>query len=154
MFLRKIRNNVTGILLGTMLMSCVPNQTLKSQHLEKHQWKHRVILIFASSDTTDKLAQQLQLFTEQQEALLDRELVIYKINDQVVDPNDEVLEREKAAEWRQRWGVPSEAFALVLIGKDGVKKLLEKDLTAPRKVFDLIDSMPMRQAEMRRKNNN
>jgi hypothetical protein len=47
--------------------------------------------------------------------------------------------------------VPSSAFSLILVGKDGGIKLKRSDQVDLREVFELIDSMPMRQNEMRQK---
>ena len=50
-------------------------------------------------------------------------------------------------------GAARDAFTLVLIGKDGTEKLRSDKPLPARELFDFIDAMPMRQAEMRSKNN-
>jgi hypothetical protein len=56
-----------------------------------------------------------------------------------------LLERDFVIE--TRFG--SAAFSVVLIGKDGGEKLRRATPIAPAELFSLVDSMPMRQAEMR-----
>ena len=46
---------------------------------------------------------------------------------------------------------PSDTFTLILLGKDRGEKYRSTKLTAAQELFDLIDAMPMRQSEMRRK---
>ena len=47
--------------------------------------------------------------------------------------------------------MPEESFRIVLIGKDGGVKLDQAKGISIQEVFDLIDTMPMRQAEIRKK---
>ena len=56
-------------------------------------------------------------------------------------------ERSTAA--RSRFGVEDGTFAAVLVGKDGGEKHRSAGPIAHRKLFDLIDAMPMRQREIR-----
>ena len=49
--------------------------------------------------------------------------------------------------------VPVDDFVFILIGKDSTVKLRAKQAVASDEFFDLIDSMQMRQEEMRRKAN-
>ncbi len=40
-------------------------------------------------------------------------------------------------------------MTMVLVGKDGDEKARWNRVVNPQEIFDLIDSMPMRQSEMR-----
>ncbi len=55
------------------------------------------------------------------------------------------------AELRRRYGVGEGQFRVLLVGKDGGVKRVDKGPVAMRDIFALIDTMPMRQAEMRRR---
>ena len=66
--------------------------------------------------------------------------------------DDAPLEREAADAIRNRFDVPRDRFTLILVGKDGAIKLERDERTGPDDIFALIDAMPMRQNEMRRKN--
>jgi hypothetical protein len=49
--------------------------------------------------------------------------------------------------------VPLKDFqGVVLIGKDGGVKFKERFMVAPATIFDIVDSMPMRQAEIKNRN--
>lgn len=43
----------------------------------------------------------------------------------------------------------STAFKITLTGKDGTKKLSSKSVLTLKKLYDTIDAMPMRKAEMK-----
>ena len=62
------------------------------------------------------------------------------------------IDRQTADYIRNRFSVPPNTFRLILVGKDGGIKLKRHDQASLEEVFELIDSMPMRQREMRQKN--
>jgi len=58
-----------------------------------------------------------------------------------------LLERDFVVE--TRFGAT--AFSVVLIGKDGGEKLRQSTPLAPAELFAIVDAMPMRQAEIKRR---
>lgn len=123
-----------------------------AQVLRQHQWEDRVILVFASDQEESLFQQQLQLLQTNEEELEDRELVVYRIFDQkAIGPMGKSLKPKRAAELRSRYAPDKKSFFFVLIGKDGGVKLRSDQVVEMDKLFGLIDSMPMRRAEMRRK---
>jgi hypothetical protein len=61
------------------------------------------------------------------------------------------LSPEDTQKLRRRFGVRPGRFTVILIGKDGGVKMLREDRVELQEIFDLIDSMPMRQQEMQEK---
>jgi hypothetical protein len=51
----------------------------------------------------------------------------------------------------ERFGLADAGFTLLLIGKDGGEKLRSGEVVSPDRLIRLIDSMPMRKDEMRRR---
>ena len=45
----------------------------------------------------------------------------------------------------------TDAFAIVLVGKDGGEKLRRTTPLSPEELFSIVDAMPMRRAELREK---
>jgi hypothetical protein len=122
-----------------------------AQDLEKHRWRDRLILLFASSDDDDRLLAQLKILNNEQAELIERDLKIYVImRAGGLAPAGEKMEANAASALRQRYQVEQQAFTFLLIGKDGGVKLRRENPVTIRELFDLIDSMPMRRAEMRR----
>lgn len=58
------------------------------------------------------------------------------------------LTAAEAAATRAALGIQAGSFALRLIGKDGSVKLSTESPTPSQEIFALIDSMPMRKAEI------
>ncbi len=125
---------------------------LCSQNLTTHRWEDRVILVFGSS-AAEKLAQtQFTKLSAKPSDLADRNLVIYQIYDREgKTPEGKSLTTKELKAFRQKFNIAVGTFAVLLIGKDGGVKMKKTEVVEPQLIFDLIDSMPMRQAEMRKK---
>lgn len=123
---------------------------LNGQPLAKHQWKDRLILIFSSKADNIQAVEQVDRFKDERAAVKDRDLLLYRITPEMVyGPEDR---SELTSEWFYKYyKVGKDEFNVILIGKDGGEKLRSEAFIPPEKIFDLIDSMPMRQAEMKRK---
>lgn len=136
-----------SMILISLLMNFM---ALSGQPLSKYEWKNRLILLFGPDLKDATVVKQMDRFQREAAALEDRDLLIYRISPGVVyGPEDQ---QEKNAAWfYEYYRVGKDEFNVILIGKDGGEKLRSEELIAPGKIFDLIDTMPMRRAEMRRK---
>jgi len=124
-----------------------------AQALNPHQWKERVIILFAESPNDEAFDKQLTSLQADKEGVDDRELVIYQIfTNHGIRPDGEQLDEVEVAKWRKRFKINVQEFTFILIGKDGGQKLIKAEFVPLSSLYGLIDSMPMRQAEMRRKN--
>ena len=90
-----------------------------------HKDRHRVVAIVAPSPTDARAARQRALFADVRKACEERDLVVVPVQ--------------------------GKAFAVLLVGKDGGEKNRWTVPVEPRTVFSLIDAMPMRRAEMKRR---
>jgi hypothetical protein len=124
--------------------------------LDAYQWEHRLLFVFAPSDTADALAGQERQFEGQDSGFRDRDLLIITITGGDAgtlrtDPGDAPQPLTDAAVERlyDQFDVPPDAFRVVLVGKDGTEKRRNAQSVTARSVFDTIDAMPMRQREMR-----
>ncbi len=127
----------------------------KGQFLDQHQWKDRVILVFSPDLQSNDFKKQMELFEQEDAEVKDRNLVIYQLSPQKgINPKGELIDSSDLTALYQSYNVSAKAFAVILIGKDGGRKFTAEELTEPEKLFRLIDSMPMRRAEMRRKKGN
>jgi hypothetical protein len=107
--------------------------------LSTHQWKDRVIVIFAPAAADANAVQQRASLEADPQAIAGRDLVVIEVIGDL--PNATAL--------RRQYGVPVDQFAVLLIGKDGGEKLRAAAPVEPSEIFRLIDSMPMRQREIR-----
>ncbi|WP_339715638.1 DUF4174 domain-containing protein [uncultured Kriegella sp.] len=125
--------------------------TLNAQELQDYKWKNRLLLLFDQSNETPALISQWHQFTNLKTECSERDLKLLIItNNSVFLDNttkaDAALDTQSI---RARFGISEHFKGIVLVGKDGGKKLQEKFEVNPLMVFELIDGMPMRRAEMR-----
>ena len=115
-------------------------------------WKNRPLLLFGHSpDTTEYQEVLAQLKTLSAE-IIDRDMVIIEVFDTgLVREDTKPLPAEDAEKLRKRFSVAKGSLTAILIGKDGGQKLRQTDRIDLAEIFALIDTMPMRQREMRNK---
>jgi len=119
--------------------------------LSRYRWRHRLLLIFSPSSQTPAFQQLTNQLKQQREGVADRDLLVFfLISAGQSRVGENVLTRQAAENMRRRFQVTPDEFRVVLIGKDGTVKLSERTVRLSE-IFALIDSMPMRQREMREK---
>ena len=119
--------------------------------LDDLRWKHRVLLVFAPEDSHPHFKLQLQRWQRAEDGMKERDLVWVPL---VAGKPAIVLGMDLSAEvqrsLRSRYRVSADGFTVILLGRDGGEKLRRNDPVETLDLFRLIDSMPMRQQEMRR----
>lgn len=113
--------------------------------LEQYKWKNRLLLIFAPDKTNADYRKMQAYLDSNEEGIQQRELKIIQYMDDVVGLNSPLATQVML---RQQFGIPQQGFYMLLIGKDGTIKERYDQPTMIEHIFDLIDSMPMRQQEM------
>jgi hypothetical protein len=82
----------------------------------------------------------------------DRDLLVFQVFEKGPSHlGEEPIAPAEAQALRRRFNVISGRFTVILIGKDGGTKMVCQGPVELQKIFDRIDSMPMRQREMRKK---
>lgn len=126
---------------------------MSSQSLSEFQWKNRLVVIFSETEDTEEIEKQTQLFNKELKGFKDRKLKLI-----LVLPTKQKVIIPETSNWKdsnlfhELKGQDKTVFEVILIGLDGGVKLRQENILEPKKLFNLIDSMPMRQAEIRRKN--
>ena len=132
---------------------CFAQQTLASL-----KDTHRVLLVFAPSERDPRYVQQMQMLEHHGAEMQERDLVLIPVvteaGPQITPETLRVirgpgLSDQEQVLARRRFHLAPEAFAVVLLGKDGGEKLR---VTAPLSMERLnrtIDAMPMRKDEMK-----
>jgi hypothetical protein len=114
--------------------------------LNNYRWKNRIIVILSKDD---KLIQkQKKIFDKSLEGILERDVIIFGVEKNTVPYiklNHSYLNSIKK---EFNLGIDDK---IVLFGKDGSIKGSWKEPITAEKLFKLIDSMPMRKAEMQKK---
>jgi hypothetical protein len=116
------------------------------------QWKKRLLLLFAAEKAQSNFQNLTNEISSRQADVDDRDVVVFEILESGTSRmNRSRIEPQKAASIREQFGIAPNEFAVILVGKDGSIKLKRNDQVRLEEIFQLIDSMPMRQDEMRQK---
>lgn len=111
-----------------------------------------MLILFDRSIETPALISQLNQFTSLKTECSERDLKLLIITSNTVFLDDTTkADKLDAKMIRNEYNISENFKGLALIGKDGGKKFQEKFEVTPQTIFDLIDGMPMRRAEMRNK---
>ncbi len=126
--------------------------TSKAQILQQYQWENRIIVVYSNETELDLVSKQLDLLMEEPKELSERKLLVITANNdqqKIVFPEDSEWLRSSLTD-ELRISVETE-FEVFLLGLDGGIKLKQQEIVQTEKLFSLIDGMPMRKAEIRRK---
>ncbi|MGD9321000.1 MAG: DUF4174 domain-containing protein [Desulfobacteraceae bacterium] len=122
--------------------------------LDAYQWKNRIILVFAPYADSDAYERQMRAFEGQEDGILDRDLIILELFEKGESRlGDRSLSERVAPQMRRQFDVGKGEFVFILIGKDGTVKRRSPVPVSVSDIFSMVDAMPMRQQEMRRKHN-
>jgi hypothetical protein len=123
--------------------------------LSQFKWKNRVLLLFAPGRSHPFFDNLHLTIMNRKGEVNDRDLVIFEIFESgPSNVNLEELDSPTVRSLRKKFNITEGEFAVILIGRDGGIKLNRREQTAIEDIFGLIDSMPMRQEEMRGKSRN
>lgn len=100
------------------------------------QLSTRKLLLFGKSQADLQI--QLNLLAQDSAGMAERDLIVTIVEDEYLKKNYRVLTNH---------------FTVILVGKDGGEKLRATKSLQPEQIFKAIDSMPMRQAEMKVRKN-
>jgi len=137
-----------------VVLSIGSNQSVMGSPLDLSQfkWGNRLLLLFAPHRDHPFFFNLHQKIMNRKVEAEDRDLVVFEIlesGSSTVNSND--LDPQTALTLRAKYNIQQGEFAIILIGKDGGVKLNRREQTEIEDIFGLIDSMPMRQQEIRNK---
>ncbi|MBD5778934.1 DUF4174 domain-containing protein [Pelagicoccus sp. NFK12] len=116
--------------------------------LESLQWKNRVVAYVVSSESE---AAAMRTAVERWSVeLADRDMLLVNLGEvEVLTEFSRSIGREERERWRQIWDLDLSSEQFVLVGKDGGAKAFQRGKLDLPALFDRIDAMPMRAAELR-----
>ena len=119
--------------------------------LDALRWEKRPLLLFGADERDPILRQQLEAVESAREGFDERDMVlIVVLGEGTSRIEGRPLSLEDAQHLRASFEIGKDEFALRLVGKDGGVKHASDTVVAMRDIYDQIDSMPMRQQELRR----
>ena len=129
------RNEIifSGILLLSFMTIMIPKE-LQGIELNQYLWKNRIILTFADDEDHADLIKLKVEMNENNCEILNRDLLHFHFSNEG-KPGNHITTNDQS-------------FRILLIGKDGGIKYESNRSVSLIQLFELIDSMPMRQDEM------
>ena len=129
------RNEIifSGILLLSFMTIMIPKE-LQGIELSRYLWKNRIILTFADDEDHPDLIKLKVEMKENNCEILNRDLLHFHFSNEGKTGNHTTTN--------------DQSFRILLIGKDGGIKYESNRSVSLIQLFELIDSMPMRQDEM------
>jgi hypothetical protein len=136
-------------------MESGPPAMASTPDLSQYTWKNRLLLLFAPDRSHPYFESLQQALMERRADAMVRDLVVFEIlasGTSRVDGAD--IDSNTSRSLQERFQISPSDFSVILIGKDGGIKLKRGEQTNLEDIFGLIDSMPMRQEEIRDKSRN
>ena len=126
-------NIFSGILLLSFMAIMIPKELLGFE-ISRYLWKNRIILTYAEDEHHPHLIKLKAEMKKNDCEILNRDLLHFHFS------NDGKIGNHTTTN--------DQSFRIMLIGKDGGIKYESKRSVSLIQLFELIDSMPMRQDEM------
>lgn len=120
-----------GLLAGTVALAA-------PTPLANLVWKSRPVVVVADRPSDEGFKRQMAVLDAHRLALTGYDITVVPVTGE-------------AAGLRRKLGLPAKGFAIALVGKDGGVKQTWNQPVDPARIFALIDRMPMRRDEVRKK---
>ena len=111
--------------------------------------RFRVLLVFAKSPDDPALLAQAHMLKDDAPGMHERDLLLIAVPYNTPSPSEVALTPEAALDARHRFHIAPTDFTVLLLGKDGGEKLRSSKPIPYTRLQAKIDTMPMRQEEMR-----
>lgn len=143
-----------AVLVGLMI-----SETSKGQfsELKEYKWENRLVLINSENEDSANYKNQFNEFYKSFDDLEERKLILILVKRNKYKTISFKKNSKVESDWintnllYRKYMKNKGDFRVVLIGLDGSVKLNQKKVLPRLELFRIIDSMPMRQAEIRAK---
>jgi len=130
-----------GLIVSFGLLFWAMETANAQAELKRYRYKNRVLLVFAPSESDPNYQKQFELNKKHVAELDERDVIVVSA----------FAGDKRFAGLRNTYNVPANAFRVLLIGKDGHTAFRSTAPAAIDMLNSLIDKMPMRRDEMRKK---
>ena len=144
-----------NVVLVILIIVLIPTSS-QAQVLEDYLWKNRVLIVKTDQEDNQLYKTQLQELTRDKQGLIERKLVLFFKTDKALNIKDystsqQIEDTINVNDSDAILQVLNSEFEVILIGLDGSIKLRQNQFLPLEELFRIIDSMPMRQSEIRSK---
>lgn len=123
-----------------------------AQDFKEHRWVHRILIIITDDKHASVVEDQIRALKEHLSGLDERKLMVYQTTPEEFKKGLDSNEWQSSKQLYQKYKRFEKPFETVLIGLDGQVKRREPGIFPPEELFAIIDSMPMRRAELSNEN--
>jgi hypothetical protein len=123
-----------------------------SQNIKKDSGKHRILIISTNDKNNADFINQIELLKNKSIEFEERKLKVFQVLPNFFK-SDFDEHWSPSPDLYQKFNTEKAAFKIVLIGLDGGLKVSQTAILSLEKLFTIIDGMPMRQRELKLKNN-
>lgn len=117
--------------------------------LSDYKWQDRVLLIFSPNTYNSDYRAQVDALQNISAGAKERDLkIFYALEQSSASVKGALVSEDAIDELRSDFNISSSDFVVLLIGKDGNEKYRSDEFISSKKLFNEIDSMPMRKIEM------
>ena len=121
----------------------------EAAELGDYLWQGRPLLVFAPTDSDPRLVETMRRIDASRCDFAERDMVLGRIVTEGTSVlGGQIVDTNQARRLLSEFGIGSEGFSVVLIGKDGGEKLRVNDVPDLQAIYAVIDGMPMRGREM------
>ena len=140
------------ILFCSMFASMASGGALDSIDLNAYQWKHRLLFLFVPSENDPAYLSLKSEIEHQPNEVLDRDLLVVHVPEKGEGRfgKERLSAGQVLSLWKHLSASPGQ-FTTILVGKDGGEKFRQTGMIRLKEIFQIIDAMPMRQQEMKKK---
>ncbi|MCC5919666.1 MAG: DUF4174 domain-containing protein [Cyclobacteriaceae bacterium] len=131
-----MKRSIFTLMLVSFFNICQGQSQVWNLSLGEYRWENRVLLVYASSE--EAIEAQVESLQKDKNGMADRKLKYFSF---LLPLRGEVPDQVQA----------SSDPELILIGLDGQVKRRFQGFTQLDDIYELIDQMPMRQQEIRRR---
>ena len=130
----------------------IKSEAKETLDLKEYEWRNRLLLLFTPSLDGPGYLKLNEDLSRQKEEVMDRDLLVFHILESGETTLGNLPLAEGSGDYlREKFSIKPGTFTVLLIGRDGGVKLRREGQVKLQELFSLIDSMPMRQREMREK---
>ena len=141
--------------LATVLVFIFSTVRITAQDLSKLHWKNRILIVNFDAFDQKNYEDQMRDLKSNLDGLIERKLVIYQIHSNTYKVGfNEKSKWQKIShnDLRSLKKKSETGFLVTLIGLDGGIKKQQSTVLSTTELFKIIDIMPMRVRELKRKN--
>ncbi len=132
---KDMEHTLRSLMIVSFLSGCATSSESGQPDLDQHLWQDRVVLLFADDLNDPDMNTTRSALIGNLSGVHERDIVIYVL--------------KSTSPTGRRFDATGQGFTFVLLGKDGGEKLRSTSVVTLQTLYETIDSMPMRQVEMR-----